>query len=56
MRYSFNIRSSGGVEGITQFYVDKPLYIKAKYNKLTKTCTFVQDLTSENYYERSSLT
>ena len=56
MRYSFNIRSSGGVEGVTQFYIDKPLYIKAKYNKLTKTCTFVQDLTSENYYDRSSLT
>lgn len=53
-RYSFNINSSG-TEGTTALSVHEPVYVKALYNKTTKTATLTQDLTSANYLERSGL-
>ena len=54
IRYSFNINSNG-TAGTTALTSHKPIYIKALYNKTTKTATLTQDLTSANYLERSGL-
>lgn len=54
IRYSFNINSTG-VAGTTALEANLPVYIKAKYNTLTHTATFDQDIDSTNYLERSSL-
>ena len=54
-RYSFNINSNG-TAGTTAFTANLPVYIKALYNYSTGTATFVQNISSSNYLERSSLT
>ena len=54
LRYSFNINSSG-TAGSTALTANKPVYIKMLYNHSTMSATFVQNVSSSNYLERSSL-
>ena len=54
VQYSLNILS-GGNPGVTGLVSNEPVYIRALYNKSTHLATFVQDISSTSYLERSSI-
>lgn len=53
-RFALNIQSDG-TAGTTALTGSKPIYIKALYNKASHTATFVQNVSSSSYLDRSSI-